>query len=117
VPVAHSQDAAQQLFGRFAGSAHRCGLTVSLKKTEVMRQPSDRKSCFVSVIRAGDTFLEAVDRFCSLVSVLSSEAYIDIVVSARQSKASAAFGRLTKCLWNDHGIRLAKRSQCTRPLY
>jgi hypothetical protein len=51
----------------------------------------------------------AVDRFCYLGSVLSSEANIDNDVSARLSKASAAFGRLTKRLWNDHGIRLATK--------
>ena len=67
--VAHSQDAAQELFDRFAGSAHRFGLTVSLKKTEVMLQPSDRKSCSAPVIRACDTVLKAVDRFCYLGSV------------------------------------------------
>ena len=107
--VAHSQDAAQELFDRFAGSAHRFGLTVSLKKTEVMLQPSDRKSCSAPVIRACDTDIKAVDGFCYIESVLSSEANIDNDVSARLSKASAAFGRLTKRLWNDHGIRLATK--------
>ena len=55
------------------------------------------------------TVLKAVDRFCYLGSVLSSEVNIDTDVSARLSKASAAFGRLTKRLWNDHGIRLATK--------
>jgi hypothetical protein len=103
--VTHSQDAAQQLSDRFAGSARRFGLTVSLKKTEVMLQPSDRKSCSSRVIKAGDTVLKAVDRFCYLGRVLSSEANIDNDVNARLPKASAAFGRLTKRLWNDHGFR------------
>jgi hypothetical protein len=107
--VAHSQDSAQQLFDRFASSARRFGLTVSLKKTEVMLQPLNRKTCSVPSIRAGDTVLKAVDRFCYLGSVLSSVANIDNDVSARLAKASAAFGRLTKRLWNDHGIRLATK--------
>jgi hypothetical protein len=107
--VAHSQDAVQQLFDRFAGSARRFGLTVSLKKTDVMLHPSDRKSCSIPINWAGDTVLKAVDRFCYIGSVLSSEASNDNDVSDRLSKASDAFGRLTKCLWNDHGIRLATK--------
>jgi hypothetical protein len=74
-----------------------------------MLQPSDRKSCSVPVIRVGDAVLKAVDMFCYLGSVLSSGASIDNDVSARLSKASAAFGRLMKRLWNDHGIQLATR--------
>jgi len=34
---------------------------------------------------------------------------IDDEVSARVAKASAAFGRLMKHLWNDHGIRLSTK--------
>jgi len=50
--------------------------------------------------------MKSVDRFCYLGSLLSNAASIDEKVSARLAKASAAFGRLMKRLWNDHGIRL-----------
>ena len=50
-----------------------------------------------------------VDKFCYLGSVLSTEASIDVNTSARLVKASAAYDKLTKRLWNDHGIRLATK--------
>lgn len=104
--TAHSQDMAQQLFDRFANAAQRFGLTVSLKKTEVLFQPADRGTHTAPTIKAGVTVLKSVDRFCYLGSVLSTSAMIDDDVSARLAKASAAFGRLTKRLWNNHGIQL-----------
>jgi Reverse transcriptase (RNA-dependent DNA polymerase) len=105
--IAHSQDSAQQLFDRFACAARRFGITISLNKAEVMFQPSSRQTA--PAIKAGDTVLKVVDKFCCLGSVLSSDASIDDDISARQAKASAAYGRLTKRLWNDHGIRLATK--------
>jgi hypothetical protein len=107
--IAHSQDSAQQLFDRFACAARRFGLTVSLKKTEVVFQPSCRQTHTAPVIKAGDTVLKVVDKFCYLGSVLSTDASIDDDISARLAKASAAYGRLTKRLWNDHGIWLATK--------
>jgi hypothetical protein len=107
--IAHSEESAQHLFNRFVNSARRFGLTVSLKKTEVMLQPSASKVSSAPGIKEGDTVLKAVDRFCYLGSVLSSVPNIDNDVSARLAKASAAFGRLTKRLWNDHGIRLVTK--------
>ena len=74
-----------------------------------MLQSSNRQTHSAPVIKAGDTFLKAVDKFCYLGSVLSSAANIDDDVSARLAKASAAFGRLSKRLWNDHGIRLSTK--------
>ena len=50
-----------------------------------------------------------MDRFCYLRSILSSTTIIDDDVSARLAKASAAYGRLSKRLWNDQGIRLATK--------
>jgi len=60
------------------------------------------------VTLAGDT-LTAADRFCSLGSIISCNASIGDEVNARLAKASAAFGRLTKCLWNEHGVRLSTK--------
>jgi len=56
------------------------------------------------VIKAGDTTIKAVDRFCYLGSILSSDTLVDDDISTWLSKASCAFGRLSKRLWNDHGI-------------
>ena len=54
--VAHSQDTAQQLFDRFASAAHRFGLTLILKKTEVMFQPSNRQTYTAPVSRQATQF-------------------------------------------------------------
>ena len=43
---------------------------------------------------------------CYLGSVLSNDTNIDDDISARLAKASAAFGRLNKRLWSNHGISL-----------
>jgi hypothetical protein len=82
------------------------GLTVSLKKTEVMLQSDNPISCTPPLIKAGNIDLNDVDKFTYLGSILSSDAVIDNDVSSRLSEASASFGRLSKRLWDDHGIRL-----------
>ena len=43
--------------------------------------------------------MKAVDRFCYLVSLLTSATNIEEDVSARLAKFRAAFGRLTKRLY------------------
>ena len=83
--VAHSQDSEQQLFDRFACAACRFGLTVSMKKSEVMLQPSNRQTYTAPVIKAGDGVLKVVDKFCYLGSILSADVTIDNDISARLS--------------------------------
>jgi len=94
--LAHSDADAQQLFDRFYTAASRFGLTVSLKKTEVLLQQRNRSYFISPSITAGDVELPVVDKFCYLGSIHTS--CID--------KASFAFGRLRHRLWGDHGIRL-----------
>ena len=113
--IALLKDSAQQLFDHVACAACRFGLTVSLKKTELVFQPSSSRHT-APVINAGDTVLKVVYKFCYLCSVLSTAASIDVDISARLATASAAYGRLTKRLCNDHGIRLRRRLQFTRQL-
>jgi len=104
--TAHAQADAQHLFNRFRDVAIRFGLTISLKKTEVLLQPVDRLTSRPPVVMAGETALPVVQRFCYLDSVLSSDANIDKDISSRIAKACYSFGRLARPLWDDHGIRL-----------
>ena len=50
--------------------------------------------------------LQVVDKFTYLGSTLSRAMYIDDEVTARTAKASVAFGRLRKNVWERNGIRL-----------
>ena len=47
-----------------------------------------------------------MQKFCYLGSTLSSDVNIDNDISSRLVKASDSFGRLSRRLWDDHGIRL-----------
>ena len=70
VLLAYTESVAQQLFDRFSNAARRFGLTVSLKKTEVMLQSAKGDSATIPVIKSGETVLKVVDRFCYLGSVV-----------------------------------------------
>jgi len=107
--VADTEDTAQQLFVQFAKASSRFGLTVSLKKTELLLQSFDKQKYSAPVIQAGGTVLKSVDRFSYLGSLLSNAVSIDDEASARLAKGIAAFGRLMKRRWNDHGIRLTTK--------
>jgi len=50
--------------------------------------------------------MKAVDHFCYLGSILSTDVNADTEISAHIEKASSSFGKLSKRLWNDHGIPL-----------
>ena len=54
----------------------------------------------------GGTAFPAVERFCYLGSTMSADANVDDDVSSCIAKVSQSFGRLSKRLWDDHGIPL-----------
>jgi len=82
----------QHLFNRFRDAAIRFGLTISLKKTEVLLQPVDRLTSIPPVVMAGETALPV--HFCYLGSMLLSDANVDEDISSRIAIASYSFGRL-----------------------
>ncbi|KXJ17990.1 putative uncharacterized transposon-derived protein F52C9.6 [Exaiptasia diaphana] len=104
--MAYSQEDLQVMVDDFARASTRYGLAISIKKTEVMFQPKPKGSPQQPAIQIGDEDLKVVDRFCYLGGILSQNARIDDEVTARIAKASAAFGRLQRRVWSDHGIRL-----------
>jgi len=76
------------------------GLTISTTKTEVMFQPAPGKDYCSPAFTIKGQLLPAVDKFTYLGSTLSRNVHIDDEVVNRISKASSAFGRLRKNVWN-----------------
>ena len=79
---------------RFSDAAKNFGLNVSLKKTEVLYQPSPREAYSPPHTSIDGTSLNAVEHFTYLGSVISSDATVSKDLDNRLSKASRTFERL-----------------------
>ena len=108
---AHSHEDMQYITDRFAAACRRFGQTISLGKTEAMFQPSPPPPSVIN-----NTEIKTGDKFCYLGSTVTSSGSLDAEVMQRIGKASAAFGRLTKRLWQDHGIHLSTKNAVYRAL-
>ena len=96
----------QHSIDKFAEACNNFGLTISMKKTEVMHQPAPGKTYAEPNIAINGQQLHAVNKFTYLGSTLLINVVIDDEVNARLSKASAAFSRLHKNVRNRRGITL-----------
>jgi len=85
------------------------GLTISTTKTEVMFQPAPGKDYCSPAFTIKGQLLPVVDKFTYLGSTLSRNVHIDDEVVNRISKASSAFGRLRKNVWNRKGLSLSTK--------
>jgi len=98
VLIAHSRDDAQQLFDRFHAAAARFGLTVSLKKTEVMFQPAGQSTPAQPVIKAGDTTIKAA--FCPQMLLSTMTSVLGYPRTALPSAGSlSVFGMIMASDW------------------
>jgi len=57
-------------------------------------------------VKAGDTQLATVEKFCYLGSFLSNTISVDDDISSRLTKAGCAFGKLQDRLWRVHDVSL-----------
>ena len=73
-------------------------------KTEVMHQPTPRKPYVEPNININAQRFNLVDKFTDLGITLSRTFVIDDEINTRLAKASAAFGRLHKNVWDRRGI-------------
>ena len=103
---AASESDIQHSIDKFAKAGNNFGLTISTKNTEVMCQPAPGKTYAEPNITSNRQWLNAVDKFTHLGSTLWRNIVIDDEVNARLAKASAAFSRLHKNMWNRRGITL-----------
>ena len=107
--VAHTIGDIEFIMDCLSNTAQCFGLTVSLKKSEVLYQPKPGSSYTLPVVKVYDTPLTSVDKFSYLGSTLSQNIVVDDDISMRLSRAGAAFGNLTRRLWNEHGITTATK--------
>ena len=117
--MATSLEEAQELIDRFSIASKALGLTISIKKTEVVHQPKptpkQKKGVkqqqpvhkFPSVPLTMDgKNLKYVKSFEYLRSKVNSSAPLDDEIVNRIYKAANAFGKLHPSLWNERGVSL-----------
>ena len=88
------EEALQDIVNCFSDAAKNFGLITSLKKTEVLYQPSPREAYGPHHICIDGTNLNAVEHFTYLGSVISNDATVSKDLDNRLSKASSSFARL-----------------------
>ena len=113
---APSEASMQHSVDKFSNACNNFGLTISTKKTEVMHQPAPGKTYIEPSISVDGHRLNVVDKFTYLGSPLSRNAVIDDEVNARLAKASVAFGRLHKNVWNRRGITIETKIKVYRAI-
>ena len=109
--LAHTEEAFQTVVNRFAKAAKAFGLTISLKKTEVLFQKPLREADTPHLITIDGYQLNAVEHFTYLGSVIANDATITKDVDNCIAKASSSFGRLQKRVWQNHSLRLSTKIQ------
>ena len=93
---AHTEGALQRLISSFAHACNEFGLTISLKKTNIVCQDVSSNPS----ISNGDYTLEVVEDFTYLGSTISSNLSLDTEVNKRIGKA-AALARLRGWVWDN----------------
>ena len=95
--TAHSDMELQQLMTRFSQACEDFGLTISLKKTQVMAQDTGSQPH----IHISNHELDVVHDFVYLGSTISDSLSLDIELNKRIGKASTTMARLSKRVWTN----------------
>ena len=111
---AHTEEALQHIFNRLSDANKNFGLTISLKKTEVLYQPPPRRAYSPPHISIDVTNLNAVEHFTYQGSVISTDATVSKDLDKRLPKANSSFGKLSKRVWQSHSLRLSIKIQVYR---
>lgn len=100
--TAHTEAALQRLITLFAEACTEFGLTISLKKTNIMGQDVST----APKITIGEHTLEVVDKFTYLGSTISSNLSLDAGLNLRIGKSASTMARLTKRVWDNPMLTL-----------
>lgn len=100
--TAHTETALQRLITLFAEACTEFGLTISLKKTNIMGQDVST----AAKITIGEHTLEVVEKFTYLGSTISSNLSLDAELNLRIGKSATTMARLTKRVWDNPMLTL-----------
>ena len=91
----HTQQVLQALMDRFSQACKDFGLTISLKKTNVLGQDTME----LPVITINDYGLDVVEQFTYLGSTITDNLSLDTEIDKRIGKAATTLARLTSRVW------------------
>ncbi|XP_067899076.1 uncharacterized protein [Heterodontus francisci] len=95
--TSHTEECLQRPVARIAAACNEFGLTISLKKTNIMGQ--DLRNA--PSINIGDYTLDVVQEFTYLGSTITSNLSLDAEVNKHRGKVFAAMSRLAKRVWEN----------------
>ena len=95
-----TEAALQSLVDRLAHACREFGLTISLKKTEVMSHGTESPPS----IHIGDYDLNPVSQFQYLGSTISSNLSLEPEISARIAKATGMMSKFQKRVWDNNNL-------------
>ena len=90
--TAHTEAGLHDLINCFSDACNEFGLTISIKKTNVLGQNVSPAPS----ISIGDSSLGGVEEFTYLGSVISCSLNLDLELNGRIGKASSSMGSLSK---------------------
>ena len=103
--VAHTESDLQTLMDKFSRASKEFGLTVSIKKTNVLVQGIDVEPKIV----VDDQILEVVHNFTYLGSTISDDLSLGSEINKRIGKACATFSKLKERVWKNSKLVTATK--------
>ena len=98
----HKQQELQALMDRFSGACKEFGLTISLKKTNVLGQDTPSPP----TITIDNYELDVVHEFTYLGSTITDNLSLDSEIDKRIGKAASTLTRLTKRVWTNSELTM-----------
>ena len=109
--LTHTEEALHHIINCFSVAAKNFGLTLNLKKTELLYQPPPREAYSPPHISIDGTNLNAVEHFTYLGSVISNDATVSTDLDNHLSKTSSCCGRLSRKVLQSHSLCLTTKIQ------
>ena len=106
----HREDELQTLMDKFSSACDDFGLTISIKKTNVLAQETDLPPS----IRINNQELDVVHQFTYLGSTITDNLSLDTELDRRIGKATSTMARLTSRVWTNSKLTTATKMSVYR---